>query len=94
MKSMNISAVELKEADEIMWTKEYIGAMGVTGFNLYLKSGPKIKKVVGGPHWSEMKGYYHNTSVGMDRVLDTYLAIGYSLGLEFHEINQSKVRGY
>lgn len=92
---LNITKEEFLKAKEVVWTCASRNAKnGITGFNFYLIfANGKRKEVIGGYYWSDNKGYYWHTAWGLSRPLDIYINIGYKLGLDFHDIEQSKLRG-
>jgi hypothetical protein len=91
-RDLNIIKEDFIKAKTYIFTIANITRNGITGYNFYLlNEDGSILRVVGGSTWNDKKGYHHNTAWGLDRALDILLSIASDLGLNFHDVHQSKM---
>ena len=92
---INVSKKEFLKAEQYIFTIANITKNGITGWNFYLyskKGDYPFQRVAGGAYWNAKKGYYQINAWGTDRRLEILLSVGYSLGLDFHDIKQLKMK--
>ncbi len=83
---INITAEDWLNAQKILVTLQNITRNGYTSFNVFiLTPNGEIRKVCGGPHWSEEKGYYHLTGWGFNRAF----MLVYNLTMDLMGFNEN-----
>lgn len=78
------------ENGNVVMTAANHGRNGITQYNLYISTPDGLCSVRGhSSYWSKAKQCYWVTCWGTSRPLEIILSVGYSLGLDFHEIKQN-----